>query len=104
MDESKTVDAPKGSLYRKVMVLNKSWKPVGIVSISRAVNLLFSTNKGTNDPKAKVIDPEDFMQYTWDDWSKMIPKDGEDILPTSHKAFRVPIVIILTRSEERPAG
>lgn len=87
---------------RKVLVLNKSWRPVGIVGMQRAVTLLFSCNKGTNEPKAKIIDPNDFSQYTWADWSKLKPKDGEDTLLSAHAAFRVPEIILLTKFDKLP--
>lgn len=86
---------------REVLVLNKGWTAVGIVSLERAIVMLFSTYKdGT--PKAKIIDPQDFQQYQWSDWSAMKPKDGEEKLATARADFRIPEVILLSRYEKLP--
>jgi 5-methylcytosine-specific restriction endonuclease McrA len=86
---------------REVLVLNKGWTAVGIVSLERAIVMLFSAYKdGT--PKAKIIDPQDFQQFTWADWSVMKPKDGEERLAATSQDFRIPEVILLTRYEKMP--
>jgi 5-methylcytosine-specific restriction endonuclease McrA len=87
---------------KKVLVLNKGWKPVGIIGMQRAVSLLFSNYKGTNEPKARIIDPNDFQQYTWEDWSKLKPKEGEGTVLSSTATFRAPLVILLTKFDRLP--
>jgi hypothetical protein len=60
---------------REVLVLNKGWTAVGIVSLERAIVMLFSAYKdGT--PKAKIIDPQDFRVMTWADWSEVKLNSG----------------------------
>jgi 5-methylcytosine-specific restriction endonuclease McrA len=86
---------------REVLVLNKGWTAVGIVPLERAITMLFSTYKdGT--PKAKIIDPQDFQQFTWADWSAMKLKEGEEALKGAKQDFRIPEVIVLTRYEKFP--
>lgn len=92
----------KNITQKRVLVLNKGWKPVGIIGVQRAVSLLFSNNKGTNEPKARIIDPRDFQQYTWADWSKLKPEEGEDTLLSSTSTFRAPLVILLTKFDKLP--
>lgn len=62
---------------RKVLVLNKSWTPIKIVTIEKAMKKLFSTYKdGT--PKARIIDcVHDFQTMTWEDWTSFCTKCGE---------------------------
>lgn len=87
---------------RKVLVLNKGLQPVGIVGIEKAITLLFSCNKGTDTPKAEIIDHETWQHYTWADWSELKPKEGENTILTAHKVFRVPIIIKLTKFNKLP--
>jgi len=87
---------------RKVLVQNKGRQPLGLVTMQRAITLLFSCNRGTNEPKAKIIDPETWQWHTWEEWSKMKPKDGEDTLLSAHAAFRAPLVIVLTKYNKLP--
>jgi len=43
--------------HRKVLVLNKSWRAIGIITLEKAMAKIFSTyDDGT--PKAKIIDPD----------------------------------------------
>jgi len=87
---------------KKVLVLNKSKSPICLVTMQRAMGLLFSCNKGTKEPKAKIIDPETWQFYSWKDWSELKPKEGEDTLLTAHRAFRAPVVIMLTKFNKLP--
>lgn len=89
-------------LSRKVLCLNKSWNAAGIVTIRRAVNLLFKTY-ANGEPYAKIIDPtQEFQTFTWDDWAKLRPKEGEDGLRTNSVIFRIPKVILLSRYDKLP--
>ena len=64
---------------KKVLVLNKSWTAVQIVSLRRAITMLFGEND--QEPKARIIDPFDgFQTYSWADWSQMKPKDDEETI------------------------
>lgn len=89
-------------LSREVLVLNKGWQAIGIVSLERAIIMLFSEYKdGT--PKAKIIDPaHDFQQYTWEDWSRVKPKDNEDFIRTANSTFKIPEVILLSNYDRLP--
>lgn len=87
---------------RKVLVLNKSWRAIGIVSLERALHKVFSKySDGT--PKAKIVDAvHDFMSYTWDDWSSLKLADGEQGIRTVSAVFRIPEVIQFTRYDRIP--
>lgn len=87
---------------KKVLVLNKSWRPVGIISLEKALVKLFSEYRD-GEPKATIIDcANDFQNMTWDDWSRMKPKEGEDGLKSVNAIFRVPEVIRLSRYDKLP--
>jgi 5-methylcytosine-specific restriction endonuclease McrA len=88
---------------KKVLVLNKCWRPITITSLHKAITLLFNTNDDGN-PKAKIIDPiNGFTTFTWDDWSQMKPEIGEDTIKSGmYKEFRIPEIIMLTKYDKLP--
>lgn len=90
-------------LDRRVLVLNKLWTVVNVCSLQRAMGLLFSLEDDGVTPKARIIDPFDqFATYTWSDWAKIRPKEGEDILKSVREQFRVPEVILLSGYDKLP--
>jgi 5-methylcytosine-specific restriction endonuclease McrA len=86
---------------KRCLVLNKAWAPVGTVSLQRAIIMLFS-QYGNGEPKARVIDPEGFQTFTWDDWAKLQPLVTDDVIRGSNMVFKVPEIILLTRYERLP--
>ena len=48
-----------------------------------------------------MVDPDDFRLYTWADWAKLAPRDGEPFIRTVRFRLRVPEVLTLTR-HDRP--
>jgi 5-methylcytosine-specific restriction endonuclease McrA len=86
---------------RRVLVLNKSWSPVGVISLQRAIGLLWATY--VNDqPKALVVDPDSFATFTWNDWSKLRPKEEEEVIKGARELFKVPEVIVLSKYDKLP--
>jgi 5-methylcytosine-specific restriction endonuclease McrA len=77
-------------LERPTLVLNRNWQPVGVAPVWRSLTLLFKE-------AARVVDPEDFRLYTWQDWAELVPRDGELFLQAVHFRIRVPEVVTLTR-------
>jgi 5-methylcytosine-specific restriction endonuclease McrA len=87
---------------RKVLVLNKSWRAIAIITLEKALSKVFSTyDDGT--PKAKIIDPSnDFMMFEWHEWSQIMPNDNELKIRTVSAAYRVPEVIQYTKYDKVP--
>lgn len=87
---------------RKVLVLNKSWQPVQVVTLEKALNKVFATY-ADGTPKAKIIDPvHDFSMFTWEDWSRLKPAEDELKIHTVNAVFRVPEIIQYTRYNKVP--
>jgi len=84
-------------------VLNRSWKPVTILTLEKALTKLFSSyNDG--EPKAIIVDcANGFQTISWSDWSKMIPSDGESVMRSVSATFRIPSVIQLTKYDKMPS-
>lgn len=86
----------------QVLVLNRSWLAIKIISLENAIKKLASNYKdGT--PKAKVVDcVNDFRSFEWSDWTKIKPQGNEKGIRTVNSIFRVPEVIQFTRYDKVP--
>ncbi len=80
---------------RKVLVLNKNWQPVSAVSLKKAIKLLFPV-KANGTPKARIIEPESYQTFSWDDWSKLRPEIDEEQLKAGKYSFKIPEIILLS--------
>ena len=47
---------------------------MNVATVARALVLLWNES-------ARVVDPADYQLYTWADWSKLRPRDGEAVHP-----------------------
>jgi len=89
---------------KKVLVLNRNWCAVGVVGLPRAISLLF-TNYEDGEPRAKVITPPpkgSYEVWNWSDWSRLIPKGGEEGIVSTRGVYRIPEVMLLTRFDGMP--
>lgn len=84
-------------LNRPTLVLNRSWQPVGVATVSRSLVLLWNDS-------ARVVDPHDYQLYTWADWSRLIPRDEEPFIQAVRMRLRVPEVISLTKYDRIPTN
>jgi 5-methylcytosine-specific restriction endonuclease McrA len=87
------------AISREVLVLNRGWQPLRIASFKDAMGAL-TTCHPDGTPKARIIDPVSFQQFTWDDWSQLTIEEGEDRIHGAMKDFKVPEVIVLTRYDK----
>jgi len=83
-----------GVLDRPTLVLNRNWQPVHVATVARSLTMLWNES-------AHVVDPDDFRQYTWADWARLAPREGELFIRTVTFRLRVPEVLTLTR-HDRP--
>ena len=84
-------------LNRPTLVLNRSWQPVGVATVSRSLVLLWNDN-------ARVVDPQDYQLYTWADWSTLIPHEDEPFIQAVRMRLRVPEVVALTTYDRIPTN
>ena len=84
-------------LEQPTLVLNRNWQPVHVATVERALVLLWNES-------ARVVDPEDFQLYTWEDWSRLKPRDGEAFVQAVRFRLRVPEVVALTGYDRLPLG
>ena len=84
-------------LQRPTLVLNRNWQPVHVATVARALIMLYTEN-------ARVVDPEDYQTYDWNDWSRLRPRDGDDFVRGVSIHFRVPEVVTLSRYDRVPVA
>jgi 5-methylcytosine-specific restriction endonuclease McrA len=82
-------------LQRPTLILNRNWQPVNVATVARALVLLW------NDA-ARVVDPNNFQLYTWDDWSQLRPDEDERFIQAVRLRLRVPEVIVLADYDRLP--
>jgi 5-methylcytosine-specific restriction endonuclease McrA len=88
---------------RKVLVLNRGWTPIAVVSMERAFRLITGSVKGSSEPKARIIDPaNDFRTFTWEDWSLLQPSHDGERIRGAKRDYRIPEVILLSRYNKLP--
>jgi len=85
------------ALQRPALVLNRNWQAVGVATVARALVKVFADS-------ARIVDPADFRQYTWDDWTRLRPEGDEPVIRTNSFSRRVPEVITLTTYDRVPVN
>lgn len=94
----------RSAMNNRVLVLNKLWAAVGVASMQRAITLLYGEHS-TGKPKAQIVTPPPIGAYetfSWEDWAKLRPTEGENTLIAPHQIFKVPEVIVLTQYDKSP--
>jgi 5-methylcytosine-specific restriction endonuclease McrA len=85
------------ALERPTLVLNRNWQPVNVATVARALVLLWNES-------ARVVDPDDYQTYTWEDWSQLRPRNGELFIQAVRLRLRAPDVIVLADYDRLPSG
>jgi 5-methylcytosine-specific restriction endonuclease McrA len=88
---------PVATLSRPTLVLNRSWQPVHVATVARALVLLYTET-------ARAVDPDTYRMYTWDDWAKLAPDRDEPFIRAVSMRIRVPEVVTLTQFDRVPGG
>lgn len=83
-------------LQRPTLVLNRNWQPVRVATVARALLLVWKDC-------ARVVDPNDFQTYDWNDWSTLRPTDGEPYIQAVTIRLRVPEVVALVEYDRMPS-
>ncbi len=84
-------------LRRPTLVLNRNWQAVRVATVARALVMLWNES-------ARVVDPDSFQLYSWEDWAKLRPREDEPFVRAVKFKLRVPEVITLTDYDKLPVG
>lgn len=80
-------------LDRPTLVLNRHWQPVNVATVARSIVMVYNES-------AKIVDPESYRLFTWTDWVKLKPVDGEPFIRCVNTKLRIPEVITLTHYDK----
>ena len=83
-----------GVLETGVLVLNKSYLPVRVTTVKRAITLLY-------EGVAKAVDNQ-YVVYDFKDWAELKAEYGDDVIGSVTKLIRVPRVILLLAYNQIP--
>jgi 5-methylcytosine-specific restriction endonuclease McrA len=84
-------------LQRPTLILNRNWQPVNVATVARSLVSLWNE-------AARVVDPETYQLFTWSDWSKVAPREGDAFIQAVRLRLRVPEVIVLAEYERLPTA
>jgi 5-methylcytosine-specific restriction endonuclease McrA len=82
-------------LSRPTLVLNRSWQPIHVTTVVRALVMLWNDS-------AKVVDPDAYQLYPWDEWMTLAPQDGGPCIRTARARLRVPEIVALQHYDRIP--
>ena len=86
-------------LNGNTLVLNRSWMAVQVCSVKRAITLLYQGH-------AKVINPDDYQVYNFEDWhdvsQQMVEVDSNEIISSPTIRIKIPRVIVLMIYDKLP--
>jgi 5-methylcytosine-specific restriction endonuclease McrA len=85
------------ALQRPTLVLNKLWQPVHVRTAAEALKKVWTNS-------ARVVDPQDYAQYTWEDWADLRPAEGDLYINLIGTKIRIPEVITLANFDRTPRG
>mgnify|MGYP003342893751 CR=1 FL=1 len=89
---------------KKVLVLNKSWRAIGIITLEKAMTKIFAEYED-GAAKVKIIDVKNnFMLFDWDEWTQLEPEENELKIRTVSRCFRIPEIIQYTRYDKVPSN
>jgi 5-methylcytosine-specific restriction endonuclease McrA len=84
-------------LDQPTLVLNRNWQPIHVTTVVRALVMLW--NKA-----ARVVEPDEYRLYDWDEWSRLEPDQGVPCVRSARSRLRVPEVVCLARYERLPSS
>jgi 5-methylcytosine-specific restriction endonuclease McrA len=84
-------------LRRPALVLNRSWQPVNVASVARALVLVWNG-------QARIVDPHSFQLMEWHDWTRLTPEEGAPFIQAVKQRICMPEVIALNRYDRMPTS
>ncbi len=84
-------------LQRPALLLNRYWQPVHVSTVQRALILLARD-------AARVVDPENYQLYNWDDWIAVPSRQDEAVIRGVTLRLRIPEVLVLAHYDRIPDG
>jgi 5-methylcytosine-specific restriction endonuclease McrA len=83
-------------LQRATLVLNRSWQPVHVTTVRRALCMVFRES-------ARIVCPESLQTYSFDSWIEVPIANPNSAIRSPRVAIAPPEIILLTRYNRVPA-
>ena len=87
-----------GNLEKQVLVLNRSWQPINVMPVQKAL-VMMSTDVAT---AMDFSDEGYFVPVRWKDWLELPVREQDDGINTPSRVVRVPRVIIAIQFNKVP--
>jgi len=84
-------------LTRPALVLNKHWVAINVATVASVLKKVWNDN-------AKIVDPNDYAQYSWEDWTELRPAEGEPYIQLPGFRLRVPEVVTVANYDKVPVS
>src|SRR5687768_14284468 len=84
-------------LEQPTLVLNRNWQPVHVTTVVRALVMLWNDS-------ARVVEPDEYRLYGWEEWLGLAPAPGEPCIRTGRSKLKVPEVVCLSRFDRLPSS
>jgi 5-methylcytosine-specific restriction endonuclease McrA len=78
------------------LVLNRQWQPIHVTTVVRALVMLWNET-------AKVVEPDEFRLYDWEEWAALEPVAGAPCVRAARLRLRAPEVISLAHYDRLPS-
>ena len=86
---------PTSALAERTLVLNRSWVPIHLTTVRRALVMLFQN-------AAMAVEPETYATFDFTQWTRVAPPPGARIVRTPSCSIAVPSVILLSKYDRLP--
>lgn len=85
----------KSTMSMPILVLNKSWIPISITTVRKAIT---KTMLGL----AEIMDVDSYVLHNFEAWMNLRVQDETKIIRTTKSIIRLPEIIVLTEYERLP--
>jgi 5-methylcytosine-specific restriction endonuclease McrA len=86
------------NLDKQVLVLNKSWQPINVMTVQKAPSMMAADAATAMD----FSDEGYFVPVRWKDWLELPVREQDDGITTPSRVVRVPRVIIAIQFNKVP--
>lgn len=86
------------NLDKQVLVLNKSWQPINVMTVQKALSMMAADVATAMD----FSDEGYFVPVRWNDWLELPVREQDDGINTPSRVVRVPRIIIAIQFNKVP--
>jgi 5-methylcytosine-specific restriction endonuclease McrA len=86
----------KDVLQQPTLILNRNWQPIHVTTVMRALVMLWNE-------AARVVEPDEYRLYTWDEWARLEPAPGAPCIRSATTRLMVPEIVCLSRFDRLPS-